>query len=196
MLARAAFAKKDPAEGRKLIDEAIKAAPNNAKVEGAAGQVLLEAGLYDEALNHFRKAADEDPREPAYDFGAARAQLALNQREAARESLNQALAINPTWLPAVGLLAQIELADKKPDAAMKLADRLKGTPASASAGYALEGDILMATGKAREAAAAYAQSGKLRPDSRSGNRRVPRTTGRRHAQSRTAADRLAQAAPG
>jgi cellulose synthase operon protein C len=163
LLARAAFAKKDPAEGRKLVEEAIKAAPNNARVEGAAGQLLLEAGLYDEALNHFRKGAAEDPRDPAYDFGAARAQLALNQREAARDSLNQALAINPTWLPAVGLLAQLELGDKKPDAAMKLADRLKGSPATASAGYALEGDILMATGQAAKAAAAYAQSGKLRP---------------------------------
>ncbi len=158
--------------------------------------MLLEAGLFDEALNHYRKAASEDPREPAYDFGAARAQLALNQREAARESLNQALAINPTWLPAVGLLAQIELADKKPDAAMKLADRLKGTPASASAGYALEGDILMATGKAREAAAAYAQSGKLRPTAEVAVGEARARQARGHAQCRAAAQGLAEGEPG
>lgn len=163
LLARAAFHDRNPVEGHKLVDEALKLAPNSAPVEGAVGQLLIEAGLYDEALGHFRKAVDLDTRDPRYLLGAARAQLAREQREAARESLERALAIRPNWVPAVVLLAQIELWNKRVDAALALADGLKKDPAGANMGLLLEGDIRLAVGQTEQAAKAYAESTKLQP---------------------------------
>jgi putative PEP-CTERM system TPR-repeat lipoprotein len=163
MLAGMAFQASKTDEGRQLIETAIKASGNSAQAQSAAGQLLLDAGLYDEALSRFRGAMSADDKNPGYAFGAARAQLALGQREAARESLNRALAINPDWLPAVALMAQVELRDNRPDAALAQARRLEKNPKLAAAGFALEGDILMASGQAAGAADAYAQSAKLRP---------------------------------
>jgi cellulose synthase operon protein C len=168
LLARAAFRDGNPVQGQKLIDEALKMAPNSAPsapLEGAAGQLLIEAGLYDEALGHFRKAIDLDARDPGYPLGAARAQLALGRREAARESLNRALAVRPNWVPAAVLLAQLELTEKRVDAALALAEGFKKDPAGGGAyiGFLLEGDIRLSVGQAALAAKAYAESAKLRP---------------------------------
>jgi putative PEP-CTERM system TPR-repeat lipoprotein len=163
LLARRAFQAKDAAGGRRLLDEALKVAPNSAPVEGAAGEVLMEAAAYDEALGHFRKASEIDGRSPQYLLGAARAQLALNQREAARESLNRALTVRSDWPPAIIMLAGIELRDKRTDAALALADRLKRKPETAAAGYALEGDVRMSAGEPAAAVVAYSESTKLRP---------------------------------
>lgn len=161
LLARAAFHEKNPTAGHALVGEALKLSPGSAPVEGAAGQVLMEAGLFDEALGHFRKAADLDARNPVYLLGAARAQIALEQREAARESLKQALAMRANWVPAAVLLAQIELRDKRTDAALALADGFKKDPTGAPVGFLLEGDIRMSVGQAEQAAKAYAESARL-----------------------------------
>lgn len=163
LLARIAFRDKDPRQGHGLVDESLKLVPNSASVEAAAGQVLMDAGLYDEALGHFRNAARIDARDPTYLFGAARAQLAMEQRGAARDSLNRALALRPNWVPATVLLAQIELKERRVDAALSLADGFKKDAAGAPTGYLLEGDIRLAVGQAAQAADAYAESTKLHP---------------------------------
>ncbi|MFO1393223.1 MAG: XrtA/PEP-CTERM system TPR-repeat protein PrsT [Steroidobacteraceae bacterium] len=163
LLARAAFHDRNASQGRKLVDEALALSPGSASVEGAVGQVLMEAGVYDEALGHFRKASELDELDPRYLLGAARVQIAQERRDAARESLLHALAIRPNWIPAAVLLAQLELTERRVDAALALADGIKKDSRSAPAGYLLEGDILFALRQGAPAAKAYAESTRLQP---------------------------------
>jgi putative PEP-CTERM system TPR-repeat lipoprotein len=163
LLARAAFHDGNLVKAHELIDEAIKLSSNSAPVQGVAGQLLMEAGLYDEALGHFRSALALDARNPAFLLGAARAQVAMDQRGAARESLNGALEIRPNWPPAVILLAQVESRDRHFEAALALADGLKKDQASTADAYLLEGDIRMSAGQPTQAVVAYAQSARVHP---------------------------------
>jgi len=162
-LARRAFAAGDPAGGRKLLDEAVAIAPKRANLQAAVGAVLFEARSFDEALAHYRSAADLDPQEPQYLLDAARAQRAMGRPEAARESLGKAIAMRPDWPPAIVALAQMESAAGRTEAALALADKLQGSPANAAVGFALEGEIRLAAKQYAEAAKAFAQSGALKP---------------------------------
>jgi putative PEP-CTERM system TPR-repeat lipoprotein len=141
LLARRAFATSDAEAGNKLLAEALATAPKDARVVNAAGQVLLEAGRNDEALTRLQEAVALSPDSPEYLLNVARTQVALNQPQAARESLGKALALRSNWLPAVGMLAELDLVDGRIDAALEAAARLKKSPASAAAGFMLEGEI-------------------------------------------------------
>ena len=101
---------------------------------------MLEAGRYDEALRRFREAIELAPETPQLHYNAARAQLALGQREAARESLVKVLALRPDCVQAVVLLAQLDLKSGRQDAALAAAEKLKKS-AEPARGYMLESDV-------------------------------------------------------
>jgi putative PEP-CTERM system TPR-repeat lipoprotein len=162
-LARRAFAARDGGGARKLVDEAVGIAPKRAELQAAAGRVLFEARSFDEALAHFRLAADLNAQEPQYWLFAANAQVALGRPEAARESLGKALSIRPDWPPAIIMLAQIESSAGRTDAALALAEKLQANPSDAAAGFGLEGEIRLAARQYAEAGKAFAQSGALKP---------------------------------
>ena len=140
LLAQQALAQRDTKGGNQLIEEALQVAPKQAGVANAAGQVLLEAGRYDEALRRFREAIELSPEMPELHYNAARAQIALNQREAARESLNKTLSLRSDWPPALVLLAQLDARAGRFDAALGGAAKLKQS-AQPAAGFMLEGEV-------------------------------------------------------
>lgn len=162
LLARGAFRARDPAAGHALLAEAVGCDPESATVASAAGFVLAEARLYDEALGQFRRAATIDPRDPVYPLQSARAQLALGQGAAARQSLERALVLKPDWLPAVLLLVQVDLRERRVQSALARAASLQKNPDSAAIGYLVQGDILLLTGQAKGAETAYANSARPR----------------------------------
>ncbi|MFO1407112.1 MAG: tetratricopeptide repeat protein [Steroidobacteraceae bacterium] len=162
LLARGAFRGRDPTAGHAMLAEAVAAEPGSATVAGAAGFVLMEGHLYDEALGQFRRAATLDPRDPVYPLQAARAQLALGQSSAARQSLERSLVLKPDWVPAVLLLMQVDLRERRVQSALARAVGLQKSPDSAAIGYLAQGDILLSTGQARGAETAYAESARQR----------------------------------
>ncbi|MFO1395088.1 MAG: tetratricopeptide repeat protein [Steroidobacteraceae bacterium] len=162
LLARGAFKARDPVAGHAMLAEAVGSAPGSATVAAAAGFVLMEARLYDEALGQFRRAATTDPRDPVYPLQTARAQLALGQGAAARQSLERALVLKPDWPPAVLLLVQVDLRERRVQSALARAAALQKNPDSAAIGYLVQGDILLSTGQAKGAEAAYAESARRR----------------------------------
>lgn len=163
ILARQALASKDTDQGNKLIDEAIAVAPKQAGVANAAGEVLMEAGRYEEALKRFRDAIELSPESPEFLFNAARAQLALNQRQAARDSLGKALSIRPDWVPAVVLLAEIDVGDGRFDAALAAAEKLKKVPGTQAFGFTLEAQIRLQQKDYGAADRALAEAYRLTP---------------------------------
>ena len=163
LLARLEFRGRNPSAGRALVAEAVALEPTSPAVADAAGLVLLEAGLYDEALGQFRRASTLDERDPAHLLGAARAQLALGMGAAGRQSLERALLLRPNWPPAVVLLVQVEMRERRVPAALMLATGLQRDPATAPLGHLIEGDILLSTGQSARAEQAYEASARARP---------------------------------
>jgi putative PEP-CTERM system TPR-repeat lipoprotein len=127
--------------------------------------LLLEAGRYEEALKHFRDAIEISPGSPEFLFNAARAQLALNQKQAARDSLGKALSIRPDWVPAIVLMADIDAGDGRFEAALASADRLKKSPNTAAVGHSIEGQIRLKQKDYAAADRAFAEAYRLAPSS-------------------------------
>jgi tetratricopeptide (TPR) repeat protein len=98
-----------------------------------------------------------------YWVSVARAQLALNQSAAARESVDKALALAPEWLPVAGLAAMLDVSEGRIESALKRVLVLKaGSPQDAQV-LLLEGDVRVAARQYPEAAEAFEAAGRLRP---------------------------------
>ncbi|GID31953.1 tetratricopeptide repeat protein [Paractinoplanes brasiliensis] len=82
-----------------------------AEVADVLSQSLHAAGRDDEALAYARKAFDLNPRNAAYAYHLAQAQLALGDRVAARTSLTHVRALNPHFSPVDGPIAARALTD-------------------------------------------------------------------------------------
>lgn len=88
-----------------------------------ADLALITAHLKNNHLDKALQAIDvlekKQPDNPATYNLRARALLAKKDIAGARKNFEKALAINPTFFPAVASLATLDLADKKPDDAQK-----------------------------------------------------------------------------
>jgi putative PEP-CTERM system TPR-repeat lipoprotein len=163
-IARMELTRKDAVKARAALDAAVAAGRGRADVINAAGLLLLDSQSYAEALERFRRAAEVEPSNASYWLNAGRTQLAMDQRDAARESLDRALQIRPDWIPAVSLRVLLELRSSGPDAAIARVKQLRDRQPKDAALMVLEGDVLMAANKPADAARAYAESEKARPD--------------------------------
>jgi tetratricopeptide (TPR) repeat protein len=165
MLAQLYLAGADIARARSSLDAAIAAAPGKADVVHSSGLILLDAGLLDEALARFRRATDLEPTNAVYWLSAARAQSALNQPAAARESVNKALTLKPGWVAAESMLVMLDLRSGGPDAALARASALRESRPGDPSAIILLGDIHMYAHHYDEAAKVYADAGRLTQDS-------------------------------
>ncbi len=88
-----------------------------------ADLALIAARMRNNQIDKALKAIDslekKQPDNPATHNLRARALLAKKDIPGARKSFEEALAINPTYLPAVSSLAALDILDKKPDEARK-----------------------------------------------------------------------------
>ncbi|MBL7258123.1 tetratricopeptide repeat protein [Paractinoplanes lichenicola] len=82
-----------------------------AEVADVLSQALHAAGRDDEARTYGRKAFDLGPRNAAYAYHLAQAELALGDRAAARASLTRVRALNPHFSPTDGPTAARALAE-------------------------------------------------------------------------------------
>lgn len=180
-LARVAFAGGDTTGGLALVNQALATSPKSAGLEDAAGRVLLDAKQNDAALKHFQAASQLAPTDKTLLFNVARAQMALSKRDDARATLEKTLSLDPNWPPAIAALAQVDVADGKTDDALALAGRLKKALPNPAAGFALEGDIYMASRQFEKAADAYHAGYAARPSAQLaiGEYRARRAAGRK-----------------
>lgn len=106
----------------RAIAELEKAVDMDAK-SPKAGVLLIMTHLrmkeYDKALNAANAAAKEQPENPV--IQNLKGGIYLNKKDLpnARASFEKAIALQPTYFPAVANLARLDMQDKKPDAAKK-----------------------------------------------------------------------------
>ena len=163
-LARLYLVRSDLPHARAAIDAAVAASGGRAEVENAAGLLFLESQHFEEALARFRRATELDSGKPTYWLNAGRAQLALSQPAAARESLEKALSLHPDWIPASSLLVLIDLRSSGPAAALARAQDLRRRQPGEPAAIVLEGDVQMFRKEYAQAAKAYEDAERIQPD--------------------------------
>ncbi len=163
-LARLSFSRNDVTQARAEIEAAVAASGGRADAENAAGLIFSESQRFDEALARFRRATELDPGNASYWLNAGRAQLALNQSAAARESLDKALSLRPDWMPASTLLVLLDLRSSGPATALERAQELRRRQPDEPAAIALEGDVRMVMKEYAPAARAYQDAEQIRPD--------------------------------
>lgn len=129
--------------------------PDNPDLLDLLGKSQLANGERSGALETYRKLALALPRSAQAQMQVAALQVLMGKDIAAEDSLKTALAMQPDF-PAAQL-AQAELFVRKGsyELALMTASQLQRKYPEASAGYQLEGDILMAQKKPAPALAAY-----------------------------------------
>lgn len=165
-LARVELAQGDLTMAQAALDRAIASQPRQAALIGQAGAILLQAHQYDAALARFAQATTLAPDDALYWLNTARAQLALGRVPAARESLDKAARIRPTWLPVISMLAFMDVhAGNGPAALARINGLLVSRPRDAGV-LALKGYVESALGDSEAASAAYMQAQAVHPTAR------------------------------
>jgi putative PEP-CTERM system TPR-repeat lipoprotein len=146
-----------------VITELDKLTTGNAVVTNAIGLLYLDSARYDEAATRFKRAIDIDGKNAEYWMNQARAQLALERRALARESLDKAHAIQPDSIMVVAALVMLDVRDGRAAAgAQRIAEMRKANPNDPSL-LALEGDFYAANRDFEAASRAFDAALSIRP---------------------------------
>ena len=125
----------------------------------------LKGRQFDQALKSIANLEKKQPENPLTHNLRATAMLGKSDVVAARTSLEKALALNPGYYPAAASLANLDLADKKPEEAKK---RFEGVlakdPNNVQAMLALAGLQARAGGSANEVAEQIKKALTANPD--------------------------------
>ena len=139
-----------------VTEEATRLAPDNPVALGLQGQVEMSSGRPAEAARTFGALVERGVKSPDLYVRLAAAQLSSGKPDEAKASFTRALELSE-GKHAVALvgLGRIDIATGKPEAARERAERLRSLYPASPLGPTLDGDALLAGGKAREAASAY-----------------------------------------
>jgi putative PEP-CTERM system TPR-repeat lipoprotein len=119
---------------------------------------------FDKALAIVAKLEKSQPDNPLLQNLKGGIYVAMNNASAARSSFQKALAMQPTYFPAIASLAQLDMRDRKPEAAQKrLESFLQADPKNVQAMTALAG-IAFSQGRKAEATAWLERASKVKPD--------------------------------
>ena len=115
----------------------------------------MQSGEYKYALATLRSLVEVDPESPGVHYQLAMVSVKLEDSDVARKSLHRAIELQPDYPDAQLVLARLDIIDPEFDSAFAIADELKQKHPDKAYGYELDGDILAAMKKPREAADAY-----------------------------------------
>ena len=147
-----------------VLSEVLAIEPRDAGIRLQVAKMLGEFNRYDEAMRQVHEAVEIAPGASEAWVELARMQLVLNQAHSARESAAKAVAIDRNSVEAAGLLALLDLRDKRGDSALKIALDLAARRPEDPRTAVLEGDVRLALGQPREAAQAYRRAMTLSAD--------------------------------
>jgi putative PEP-CTERM system TPR-repeat lipoprotein len=137
------------------------AAPNNPQVIEVLGRAEIAADHKDRALEAFKRLTEVAPKATRSYTLLASAQSLSNDLAGARASLQKAIEIEKGNVAARVALIELEMRDKKPDAALKAADDLKKVDPKRAVGDMMRGDVLVNLKKFDDAVKAYDAASKI-----------------------------------
>ena len=148
------------------MQEAFKIAPNQPNVLALQGRLLMAQQRNNEALPFLKELATR-----AHDSVLARALLGeaylrLGQTKDARLQLEFALERQPQYVPALALMAKLELQSGHDEQALKYARQIQDTEPDFYMGYELAGNAWVAGKNYTEASIAFARAWDLEPSAK------------------------------
>ncbi len=158
LLARQLIAQGRPDEALRRLDAVQKLAPHDAGIARVRARAELDAGNPAEAVRIFERLLKEAPddRDRRREYAVALGQA--GQVADARTRLQALLKDDATEAPTLRALAQLETRADQPSAALAAAERLVAARPEDPSSQMFRGDLLLAQGRARDAAAAYAEA--------------------------------------
>lgn len=158
VLARYYLAKKEPQKALALAREVSNAKPGDPVALNFLGSMQLATGDTASAIATFTKLVEKAKQSAEAYRQLALAQLADKRMKDARATLQQALRLEPDHLPSQDALLRLELDEKQPEAALKIARQIQAQRSDSPVGFDREGDILMAQKRYPQAVKAYEQA--------------------------------------
>jgi putative PEP-CTERM system TPR-repeat lipoprotein len=146
---------KQPEKAVALLRKTLVTHPTDVQTIDMLGQAQLATKDFPGALESFSKLAAADSKSPMPQMRLAEVRMQMKNEAAAAEALKRALAINPSFVPA--LAGQMEMAIRagKPNDALAIARRVQAENPKVPNGFVLEGDMMLATKNVPAAIAAY-----------------------------------------
>ncbi|OFZ68859.1 MAG: hypothetical protein A2Z01_00850 [Betaproteobacteria bacterium RBG_16_58_11] len=151
-----------PQQALALAREAQTAAPDNPAALDFLGNIQLAAGEKENALATFNQMLARSPNSIPHLVRIAGIQGSMQRSADARATMNKALKAAPDSADVYAAFVSIELADGKPDQALKLAKQMQQRSTLVAEGNMLEGDILLRQRRYAEAVQPYAKAFSMR----------------------------------
>jgi tetratricopeptide (TPR) repeat protein len=129
--------------------------PGDPKILGALGLARLANGDAQGAVADLRRLSGLQPGSASVWYSLAMAYFQADDRKAAAEALDRALALQQDFLPALAARVQLSLLEKRYDEALSDARTIQSQHANLGIGYQLEGDIRRRQGDLAKAITAY-----------------------------------------
>jgi len=148
----------DTAKALVYARQANDAHPSHPEALGVLGNIQLVSGDVNSALSTYKKLAEVAPQSVEARLRLARAQLANKQGASARATLLKARELEPASVPIQDALLQLDLSERKYDAALQTARHFQGSLPKLSLGFEREGDVRLAQGQPAQAVASYEQA--------------------------------------
>ena len=139
--------------------------PTDAGVLELLGQSQALTKDLNGALDTYSKLANVLPKAPGAQLRLAQVQLALKNESAAANHLKRAVDLQPDFVPARILQANMALRGNRPEDALTVARELQKAAPKVPLGYVIEGDALMAQKKYPQALQAFEKAHGLAPSS-------------------------------
>ena len=121
--------------------EANAALPENIDILDLLGRAQMQSGDTNQAIATFSRMAAQEPHSPRAYLRMSGVYVAAKNKGAAEQNLRRALTITPNLLDAQTALANIVMADKRPQDALRIARTVQSQRPKEAVGFLMEGDI-------------------------------------------------------
>lgn len=164
LLAKTNISKGDFKAASDRLSQMLKKHPDFVPGQLLLAQALRGQGDFDHALQAYRSLEKSRPKDPEMPLFTGMMFRQLNRRDEARVCFNRSLEILPTYLPAVEQLINLDLVEKKFDAARDRANaEIERSPKSELPRLFLA-KVYLAQGDKERSEAALLKTVELKPD--------------------------------
>ena len=145
------------------MDQVLALEPRNLAALEMRGRLYLAQGTYSKAKQDFTRLINQAPRAAAGYYRMGMLAQAQKQNEEAKHYYEEALKRNPANIDALMRIAFLDIAQNKPDQAIKRVQDQMAKVERKDLLYNLLGDLYMIQGKAKEAAPQFDKALDLNP---------------------------------
>lgn len=140
-LIRYYLTQKENAKALAQAKQAADANPENLKALELLGATQMAVGDGNASIATYTHITQSAPQSPDAHLSLALAQIANKQFAQARDTLKKALQLKPDFLKAQDALLALEMAEKKPEAALQITHQMQVQQPNSPVGFDREGDI-------------------------------------------------------